>query len=113
MSTQRLADDGAARGAGAAGRPAARIGAYPRLLRHGIFPLLDRLNRTRVGRELSFLERSQWWEADALAKLQADKLARLLAWTRANSDFYRAHWESSSRRAQSAYPSLDGMPIVT
>ena len=32
----------------------------PSLLRHGVFPLLDAFNRTRIGQVLAFLEASNW-----------------------------------------------------
>ena len=44
--------------------------AYDRLLRRAIFPMLDGLNRTRIGEVLAFLEQSQWRSYDELAALQ-------------------------------------------
>ena len=88
---------------------------YPTLLRHALFPALDVLNRTEIARTLAFLERSQWSSAADLAALQDAKLDAILAWAGTEAPFYREHWRraSADRRATSAYPALDGMPIVT
>lgn len=88
---------------------------YPTFLRRVLFPALDVLNRTDIARTLEFLERSQWWGAAELGGLQQAKLDAMLAWTRDRSPFYRRHWDEApaARRAASAYPALDGLPVVT
>ncbi|MCP4204693.1 MAG: phenylacetate--CoA ligase family protein [bacterium] len=90
-------------------------GWYPRLFRGVVFPTLDALNRTNVSRYFRSLERSQWLPRADLQNLQNAKLTNILAWTRENSDFYSRFWREAAmeRRAASAYPELDGLPIVT
>ena len=87
---------------------------YPAFFQNVVFPALDLVNRTQVWQTYCFLNESQWWSADRLAELQTTKLGKHLAWTRAHSAFYRAHWESAGddRRASSRWPELDGLPIV-
>lgn len=90
-------------------------GWYAQAFRRALFPLLDRLNRTRVSRVHRFLDRSQWLPRQRLQELQRDKLREMVAWTRQASVFYRRHWETAGeeRRAASRYPELDGLPLVT
>jgi phenylacetate-CoA ligase len=85
----------------------------PSLLRHGVFPLLDAFNRTRIGQVLAFLEASQWRPYDELAELQRRKLRDALAWA-GTSPTYREIWKTApaSRRASSVHPELDGLPII-
>ena len=85
----------------------------PTLLRHGVFPLLDAFNRTRIGQVLAFLEASQWRPYDELAELQRRKLRDALAWA-GTSPTYREIWKTApaSRRASSVHPELDGLPII-
>jgi phenylacetate-CoA ligase len=88
---------------------------YPALFQRVVFPALDLLNRTRVSNTYRALRRSQWWSAEEHAREQERKLARILAWSEAQSSFYREHWRSApaERRAASIWPALDGLPIVT
>ncbi|MEM6796537.1 MAG: hypothetical protein AAF725_21375 [Acidobacteriota bacterium] len=89
--------------------------AYPLLFRHAIFPALDVFNRTRVSKIHRFLERSQWFPRERLEALQREKLEDILKFTRARSDFYRAHWQGAPEdaRAASHFAALDGLPVVT
>lgn len=92
-----------------------RLGLYPRVFRNVLFPVLDVFNGTEVTRVLSFLERSQWLPRESLLELQTTKLRAALGWTREHSSFYREFWQGApdERRARSAYPELDGLPVVT
>jgi phenylacetate-CoA ligase len=80
-----------------------------------IFPLLDRLNGTRVSAIFKFLNESQWWSHDRLIAFQEQKATDMLAWTKEQSDFYRHYWKSAAddRRAASHWRILDGIPVVT
>jgi phenylacetate-coenzyme A ligase PaaK-like adenylate-forming protein len=88
---------------------------YPTLFRRALFPALDRLNGTRVSHTLAFLEASQWLPAERLHELQERKLRAALDWAERCSAFYRRLWREAGpeRRAASAYPALDGLPVVT
>jgi phenylacetate-CoA ligase len=88
---------------------------YPQALRHVIFPVLDRVNHTRITETLGFLEKSQWYSAEQLAELQQNKLRGILAWVRESSPFYRNFWETcpDDRRAASLHPELQDLPVIT
>lgn len=88
---------------------------YPTLFRRALFPALDALNGTRVSHILRFLEASQWLPAERLRELQEAKLRAMLDWTERHSEFYRRLWRTAGaeRRAASAHPALDGLPVVT
>lgn len=76
--------------------------------------MLDAFNRTRIGEVLSFLEESQWRPHEELRALQREKLRAVLAWVERESTAYRDLWRRApaERRAASAHPELDGIPIV-
>lgn len=88
---------------------------YPAIFTRWVFPSLDRLNRTSVANKLKYLDRSQWFSSSRLQEIQDAKLRDILTWTRKESDFYQRYWSSasSSLRAASSYPLLDGLPVVT
>src|SRR5207244_5912161 len=88
---------------------------YPTILRNGLFPVLDALNGTKVGQVLRFLEGSQWQLPEDLMRLQLEKLRAMLEWTQRYSSFYSTLWRKcdTNRCARSAYPELDGLPVVT
>jgi phenylacetate-CoA ligase len=88
---------------------------YPTLFRRAVFPLLDRLNGTDVAGVLAGLERSQWLPREELEVQQRRKLRDMIEWTRRESSFYRTLWDAASdvRRARSALPELDGLPVIS
>lgn len=61
------------------------------------------------------LEQTERWPLERLIELQRAKFSRLSSWTRHSSEFYQEHWRHAGeeRRAESAYPELGGVPIVT
>lgn len=87
---------------------------YPLFFRHVVFPALDRVNGTRIDAILAELEETEGWSRSKLESLQQRKLETMLGWVREHSPFYRDFWKTApeERRAASAYPLLDGLPIV-
>lgn len=67
----------------------ASVGAYTRFVAGGLFPLQERLKRHDTLRVRRALETSQWWPADRLARLQAERLRALLGHARAHVPYYR------------------------
>ena len=88
---------------------------YPSAFRAIAFPLLDRLNGTSIVPKLEFLLASERSDPEQMRARQAGKLADAINTARANSEFYRDFWRSASpgRGLASAYPPLDGLPVLT
>ncbi len=88
---------------------------YEQIFRHLIFPALDRVNGTQVRQVLRFLAATEQWSRADLGTLQHQKLGQMLALVRQESTFYQRFWREAptERRAQSLYPELDRLPIVT
>ena len=86
---------------------------YTRLFGLGVFPLLDRLNGTRIDRLLSQLLESEHLSPAEMRSRQETAAAKVVETTRARSAFYRRLWSGERPGLPSAYPPLDGLPIVT
>lgn len=87
---------------------------YSALFRRLVFPALDRVNGTRIHAILGQLEETEGWSRAQLEELQGRKIDAMLGWVREHSPFYRDFWQKAGddRRAASAYPLLDELPIV-
>jgi len=88
---------------------------YSPFFRSYLFPLLDRMNGTRIAAILRFLEQSEGFSLQELQELQKAKLEALLEFTREHVPFYSRFWEAAAgeRSIDSAYPMLKGLPLVT
>ncbi|MEM8959879.1 MAG: hypothetical protein AAGD38_00235 [Acidobacteriota bacterium] len=85
---------------------------YTRLFEPTVFPMLDRLNGTAIGRKLAHLRDTEYLDRGEIRRRQLDKLTRTLDFTRRHSTFYRELWEREPG-PPSTYEPLDGVPIVT
>ncbi len=98
---------------GAHGAEAAAADAYTRLFAAAGFPLLDRLNGTRISALLAELLAGERLDPAAIARRQEEKLARAIDAARRGSAFYRRLWSCGRRGPSSAHPPLDGLPVAT
>ena len=64
-------------------------GLYTRLISGLVFPLHERLKHHSTVAVRRRMEQSQWWPAEALAQLQADRLRALLIEVGAKVPYYR------------------------
>lgn len=85
---------------------------YGRFFEAAVFPLLDRLNGTRIASRLAELEAGERIDLAEIRVRQTAKLERTLERARAGSDFYRRHWRGGGG-PHSEHPALDGLPLVT
>jgi phenylacetate-CoA ligase len=65
---------------------------YSTLLRRGVMPVVERVQRTPVSAALAALERSQWWPLEQLQALQLRQLRQLVAHSFQQSPLYRQLW---------------------
>ncbi|HUP22208.1 MAG TPA: hypothetical protein VNB06_04640, partial [Thermoanaerobaculia bacterium] len=87
---------------------------YTSLFQRLGFPLLDRLNGTRISRRLEELEKSETLPVDEILGRQHRDVERTVADARARSGFYPKLWETERHRGiPSLHPALDGLPVVT
>ncbi len=86
---------------------------YTRLFERGVFPWLDRLNGTRIQGTLEHLLESEHLPPAEMRRRQEERVARTVETTRKRSAFYRRLWKGERPGLPSAYPPLDGLPIVT
>jgi phenylacetate-CoA ligase len=87
---------------------------YTRLFRRFGFPLLDRLNGTRISRLLGELEESETLPLEEIRRRQYRNVERTVARARESSGFYPTFWASQRHRGvPSEHSALDGLPVVT
>jgi phenylacetate-CoA ligase len=98
---------------GGAPAPDAASDVYARLFAAAVFPLLDRLNGTRIAAILARLLAGERLDPAEIERRQEEKLARALERARRESVFYRRLWSSGGRGPASVHPLLDGLPIIT
>lgn len=84
---------------------------YTRVFERTVFPWLDRLNGTRIGRVLDELRASEHLPRAEMRRRQEEGAARVVETTRKRSAFYRRLWERPG--PPSDCPPLAGLPIVT
>ncbi|MCG8462657.1 MAG: hypothetical protein MI919_40750, partial [Holophagales bacterium] len=85
---------------------------YGRLFRRTLWPVLDRLNGTTIGRKLEWLLEQEHVPRETIHQRQAENMSRVVETTLERSDFYRRLWASKSGPASHFAP-LDGLPVVT
>lgn len=66
---------------------------HPRLVRHVLYPLHERLKRKPTFRWLRELERTQWLDPDSLREYQFRRLQAHLQWAYSHVPYYRALFE--------------------
>lgn len=93
--------------------PDARPEIYTRLFSSGVFPLLDRLNGTRIAACMAELAAGERLDAEEIARRQGQKARRAVERARAASPFYRDFVAAAPPGPASAVPALDGLPILT
>jgi phenylacetate-CoA ligase len=87
---------------------------YTRLFRRVGFPLLDRLNGTRITGLLGELEAAERLPLPEIRRRQARDVERTVSEARRRSGFYPAFWAARRDRGiPSEHPALDGLPVVT
>jgi phenylacetate-CoA ligase len=87
---------------------------YTRLFRRFGFPLLDRVNGTRISRLLGELEKAEILPLEEIRRRQDRDVERIVAAAREKSAFYPRFWDSQRHRGvPSEHPALDGLPVVT
>lgn len=86
---------------------------YSRFFARTIFPVLDRLNGTRIARILDGLRDLEYLPRHQIRANQEEKLSRTLRLVRNASGFYRRHHAEAPRGPASEWPELDGLPLVT
>lgn len=78
---------------------------YPELFRHVLFPAYETLIRRGTHRFLEEYRRNQWLDAETIARIQLDKLNKLLAFCWEQVPYLERIWRQSGlrpRRLQSA-----------
>ncbi len=89
---------------------------YGELYRRGLFPVWDGVIKRRPTlRHLRFLEGSQWWSPDELARFQATELRRLLSHAYASVPFYRERFDEAGVDPSSitSAAELPSIPLLT
>ncbi len=94
-------------GAGPAASP------YGRLFMAAVFPLLDRLNGTRIAADLEWLLAGEHLDPAEIERRQREKAARAIERARRDGGFYRRLWASRGPGPPSLHPPLDVLPVVT
>lgn len=89
--------------------------AYTLLIARPVFRLQERLKGHATTRRLRELERSQWWDASALARFRIDRLRRFLEQAGARVPHYRQLFQSRGFRPESvrSLEDLALLPILT
>ena len=78
---------------------------YPELFRHVLFPAYETLIRRGTHRFLEEYRRNQWLDAESIARIQLDKLNKLLEFCWEQVPYLERIWRQSGlrpRRLQSA-----------
>ena len=97
------------RAAGGAPRP----DLYTRLFSAAVFPLLDRINGTRIAACLAELRQGERLDPAKIVSRQQGKAAAAVERALATSPFYRGFAKSAPAGPRSACPALDRLPVLT
>jgi phenylacetate-CoA ligase len=87
---------------------------YTSLFQRFGFPLLDRLNGTRIAGRLEELQESETLPVDEILGRQHREVERTVTEARAKSGFYPRFWQTQRHRGvASEHPALQGLPVLT
>lgn len=86
---------------------------YTRLFAAGVFPLLDRVNGTRIAQCLAELRAGERLDPAAIHRRQLSKAAAAVERAVRTSPFYRGFAASAPAGPRSAWPVLDRLPVLT
>jgi phenylacetate-CoA ligase len=91
----------------------ARPDIYTRLFAGGVFPLLDRLNGTRIAACMAQLAAGERLAPGEIERRQRQKAAHAVARALATSPFYNRFAAAAPPGPASAWPALDRLPVLT
>lgn len=85
------------------------------LSRHVFYPLWDWKDRSERLKELSVLEKQQWWSYDRLRELQLNRLERLLKYAGEHSPFYQQVFRERGLALEdlSSWEAFQRIPVTT
>ncbi len=86
---------------------------YTRLFSGGVFPLLDRLNGTRIAACLAELQAVERLDPEEIRRRQRRKAAAAVERALADSPFYRRFADAAPAGPRSDWPALDRLPVLT
>jgi phenylacetate-CoA ligase len=86
---------------------------YTRLFGASVFPLLDRVNGTRIAGCLAELRAAERLDPEEIRRRQGRKLATAVERAVRSSPFYLAFAESAAAGPRSEWPALDRLPVLT
>jgi phenylacetate-CoA ligase len=86
---------------------------YTRLFAASVFPLLDRVNGTRIAAHLALLRAAERLDPEEIHRRQQGKLAAAVERAVRESPFYLSFAESVPAGPRSEWPALDRLPVLT